>query len=359
MKILILSDYIEWSVLYYVIRALKKTEHEVVCFGPYWFKGKNCPQELSSILSSIKMKPEMILIVETQTGKPLYTVLGLDEVNIPKVFWAIDNHLNFRWHKEYSYIFDKTYFAQKTVIDHTKRYGVEGIDWLPLACDPEIHTDLSLNRDIDIGFVGKIGKRRKEIFGLLRESLEGVKFGIYKGVFGREMAKIYSRSKIIINPSIRKDINMRTFEATACGALLLNEDIKGLKELFKIGEEIDTYLDVDSLIEKIRFYLKNDSIREMIAQQGKRRSLKNHTYEKRLSHILAERISKPLRKKERIFLSYGVTLRHRQFKQYDKSNRYLLKAFRINPFFTIHYYIRYFKWYMFEKLRKVLKKWPY
>jgi len=358
-KLLVVSDYVKWSTLDYVIGALTKRGDKIFCFGPYWYKDKDCPSDISSIISILGVKPDMILSVETHTENTMYPVTGLESTDIPKVFWAIDNHLNFRWHKEYAYVFDKTYFAQKMLIDYAKSYGIRDIEWLPLACEPDIHSDLNMKRDIDVGFVGKLNKKRRILFKTLKNSLKNVKFGIYNGLYGRDMARIYSTSKIVINPSIRKDINMRTFEATGCGALLLNEDVKWLKELFRIGKEIDTYTDVEHLMDKIRFYLRRDGIRERIAEQGKRRSLSEHTYEKRVSHLLAQKFLKTEKQKTRLVLSYSFTLRHRQFKQYAISNRYLIKALRRNPLFTIYYYLRYFYWYMLEKIRKILRKWPY
>ena len=38
-----------------------------------------------------------------------------------------------------------------------------------------------------------------------------------------EMAKIYSASRLVFNRSIKNDVNMRVFEAVACGSLLLDQ----------------------------------------------------------------------------------------------------------------------------------------
>ncbi|OQX56300.1 MAG: hypothetical protein B5M53_02095 [Candidatus Cloacimonas sp. 4484_209] len=359
MNILIVSDFTKWSTLDYVLRALEKQGHNIVCFGPYWYHRISCPSNIDDILSSVHLKPDLILNVETHTSKDMYSVLSLERTDIPKVFWAIDNHLNFRWHKEYAYVFDKTYFAQSSLVDYASRYGIGGVEWLPLACDPIVHKDLCMGRDIDVGFIGKMNRKRRVFFDVLRKRLKDVAFGIYEGVYGERMAEIYSRSKIVVNPSVRKDINMRTFEATACGALLLNQDIRDLEKLFNVGEEIDTFGDVDSLVEKIKFYLKNDSVRKRIADSGKKRTLKEHTYQKRIKKLLDTNINIPAKRTIRVYVAYSFTLRHRQFRNYAVARYYLLKALRKEPFYVIYYYIRYFWWYMFEKIRKILKKWPY
>ncbi len=104
------------------------------------------------------------------------------------------------------------------------------------------------------------------------------------------MYKILLKSKIIINRhiDIAEDYanNMRLFEATGCGAMLITDEKKNLGEIFKVGKEIITYSDVDDLIEKLKYYLKNDKEREKIAKAGQRRTLKDHVYEKRMKELV-------------------------------------------------------------------------
>jgi len=40
-----------------------------------------------------------------------------------------------------------------------------------------------------------------------------------------QMAETYSASKIVFNCSLKKDVNMRVFEALASGSLLLTNDL--------------------------------------------------------------------------------------------------------------------------------------
>ena len=46
------------------------------------------------------------------------------------------------------------------------------------------------------------------------------------------------------------------------------------------------YRNTDDLIEKIRYYLAHDAERGQIAEAGYRRTLAEHTYEKRFADIL-------------------------------------------------------------------------
>ena len=68
--------------------------------------------------------------------------------------------------------------------------------------------------------------------------------------FFEEMAQTYSASRIVFNRSIRNDVNMRVFEAVACGSLLVTNDLaeNGQAELFADGVHLVTYRDADELL---------------------------------------------------------------------------------------------------------------
>ena len=71
------------------------------------------------------------------------------------------------------------------------------------------------------------------------------------------------------------------------GAFQICEYRKELEELFHVGEEIETFQNIDELKEKIRFYLENPQKRKEIAEKGYLRAHKEHTYEKRLSELVS------------------------------------------------------------------------
>ena len=71
----------------------------------------------------------------------------------------------------------------------------------------------------------------------------------------------------MFNRSVRNDVNMRVFEALACGSLLVTNDLSdnGQDGLFRDGVHLATYRDADELLDKVAFYLKRDELRERIA----------------------------------------------------------------------------------------------
>jgi spore maturation protein CgeB len=114
----------------------------------------------------------------------------------------------------------------------------------------------------------------------------------YRGeAWGLDMYEVLSRSRISLNRHI--DVaggyanNMRLFETTGVGALLLTEAAPNLADLFAPGREVVTYEDEDDLVEKIEHYLEHDDERAEIAAAGQRRTLSEHTYGRRMTELAA------------------------------------------------------------------------
>src|SRR5437667_99589 len=71
-----------------------------------------------------------------------------------------------------------------------------------------------------------------------------------------EMARIYSASRVVFNRSIKNDVNMRVFEAVACGSLLVTNDLAdhGQAELFGDGVHLVTYREPGEMVETVGYY---------------------------------------------------------------------------------------------------------
>lgn len=107
--------------------------------------------------------------------------------------------------------------------------------------------------------------------------------------WGLDMYKIFAESKIVINRHIGVSgdyaNNMRLYEATGTGAMLITDHKRNLNDLFKVGKEVVEYKNSEDLIDKINYYLRNDNEREKIARAGQKRTLKDHNYRLRMKEL--------------------------------------------------------------------------
>lgn len=107
------------------------------------------------------------------------------------------------------------------------------------------------------------------------------------------LIRMYSRSKINLGFSAVGGINetkerilqvrLRDFEVPMSGGFYLVEHIEELEAFYDIGKEIVTYHDSEDLADKILFYLSHDAERERIREAGRRRALRDHTWQQRFT----------------------------------------------------------------------------
>ena len=100
-----------------------------------------------------------------------------------------------------------------------------------------------------------------------------------------ELPLFYNACRINFNATslqMRQAVNQRVFDVPACGAFILTDYQKGMDELFTVGEEVVVYKDKDEIYDLVKFYLGNQSARDVIAGKARERVLKEHTYRHRL-----------------------------------------------------------------------------
>jgi 2-polyprenyl-3-methyl-5-hydroxy-6-metoxy-1,4-benzoquinol methylase len=205
----------------------------------------------------------------------------------PSAWWVIDTHMDFAWDLEKARDFDFVFAAQKDGARQLREGGIASAQWLPLACDPEIHRPHSVEKTFDVGFVGNVyvGPRADLLERIQREYPNSF---VGQAYFD-DMARVFSATRIVFNRSVVNDVNMRVFEALACGSLLLTNDLtdNGLSDLFLDNVHLATYGHEEKLLHKIEFFLQHSGLRESIANAGRREVLARHTYRHRMQTILA------------------------------------------------------------------------
>lgn len=206
-------------------------------------------------------------------------------------------------------VYDFFFSPFMPIVIKAKQYGVKS-ELIPFGIDRKeienILRETGEEKKYDIVFSGslhrahmsrkilleKISEEFRDRFHLFTQSdyaLTPKLEKVYRGkVFGTDNIKTLALSKIVINH--HGDIlpwahNMRLYEATAVGSLLVTDKLPGLKDLFKIGIEVIAYSTFEECIELIKKYLENDEEREKIAKAGQKRTLEEHRYENRLQKL--------------------------------------------------------------------------
>lgn len=342
MHILFAASFRKGNFADFIYRALKRMGHEVT-----WLAPVDCPYpdsvktrfdvDIAAAVRDMPRKPDIFLFTDASEGMA-FLPRGVAECGIPTAFWALDNHLNLRWHKEYCALFDYAFFTQYDRMVKTRRfYGYPHLHWLAYCCDDLSHADSGLPRDIEAGHVGGITPDRKKFFAALER--QGVHVTVNdRFLLREEVGHFYSRCKIVLNICARYDLNMRSFEAPAAGALVIGQKKldSAFFRIFTPGVNCDVHW-FDDAAAVIKKYLADDELRRRVAEAGKTLVLGGHTYRHRLDDLLAVCAGgittrrTALRGTWRAHLKMALTLWNRQFNQKQEAFLELKKAFAQNP----------------------------
>ncbi len=220
-----------------------------------------------------------------------YFPRGIERLPIPTACYLIDVHIG-AWRTHAARFFDFVFVAQKDFVAiYRQAVGHDQVYWLPLAAAADIHRPYDLPLRYDVAFVGSVARAHQRTSSRLRR-LELLRNryrtnDVFAPTPAEEVGRIYSQARIVFNTSIAGDVTMRDFEGTASGALLLTDSAaNGLDELFEIGKEVVVYDDDEDLLRKVDYYLAHDGERKEIAEAGCRRTHADHTYHRRVRHLL-------------------------------------------------------------------------
>ncbi len=165
-----------------------------------------------------------------------------------------------------------------------------------------------VNKDINFSFVGGISRHHDGAVPLLEFLTEktDIRFFGYGAnslhasslirqrhcgeVWGMDMYRSLARSRITLNRHINvaenNANNMRLYEATGVGAMLLTDRKDNLHELFEIGREVVAYSSKEEAVELVRHYLDHPDELAKIAKAGQARTLREHTYAQRMQELV-------------------------------------------------------------------------
>jgi spore maturation protein CgeB len=200
-----------------------------------------------------------------------------------------------------------------------ERFAAAGIDsaYLPLAFDTAVLERLravgvdprpAAGRPHEVAFVGGVDPRVHaagtsllervatesaiDVWGYGADALPSdspLRKHHHGEAWGLDMYEVLARSRIVLNRHI--DVaadfanNMRLYEATGAGALLLTDAKRNLSDLFEPGAEVVAYRDADDLIAQLKRLRADSDERIAIATAGHERTLRDHTYGRRVQQL--------------------------------------------------------------------------
>lgn len=238
------------------------------------------------------IRPDLIIVHDNSAPIGLD---GLESTDIKTVFYSVDTHHHCELHVELAKVFDVTFVAQRDYMPAFEAAGVE-VHWLPLWASREV-TPVE-PKEFGAVFVGtlnaKLNPDRVAFFEALQKAVPLVcKSG--------DWATIFDRSEIVVNQTVKGDLNFRVFEAMGAGALLLTEKSpNGLFDIFTEGEHLVTYTkgDVQEAADRIRELLDDKARLRRIASRGREEVMGKHRAEHRLAEVLRIASAAPKRPKE-------------------------------------------------------------
>jgi spore maturation protein CgeB len=209
------------------------------------------------------------------------------------------------WSRYLSLFFDYTITSQ----DYVKNYKQEGIniffhyDYNTYKLGP-----LNIEKKYDVTFIGRPKADRNEVIKYLLDNgikvtlfgWDWYKYPEFKDVYGgplsqEDYAKVINQSKINLSPTKagyleqRNQFNMkgRFYEVSLCKSFQLVEKFPTLLKFFN-EKEMGMYISQEDMLDKIKYYLKNEKERETIAERAYKKTITLYNREKQLIQIFTE-----------------------------------------------------------------------
>jgi len=221
---------------------------------------------------------------------------GLEELDIPKVYYAVDTPINFWWQKHFGSLFDICYADQKP---YAARFQDEGLDgrWLPVAVNTAAYQSALAapeEKIYDFGFVGVLNDQVRGKRGRLIQSLSS-RFRL-KTLGDRgpgwagpdECAALYRQSRLVVNENLFPGVTTRMFEALASGAALFTEKAGGdLGEIFQPGEDF-AWFEPREMLAAADYWLSDEARLSKMAARARAKVLSAHDISHRAEKLLRD-----------------------------------------------------------------------
>ena len=271
-----------------------------------------------------ELKPDLTIVIKGLglTGDAVKAIKEFHKN--PIVTWIFDVTLGGTYVKDVApYVkfiknCDMFYTIDASALPELEKMGVKS-KWLTEGCYEKAHKSVVFNSiqkrkfGSDVVFLGSVGMihpNREKVLSAIHEA--GFDLSIYGDIYypeGEEPAfvkechtgfaaindqhsLICQASKVVIGvdgwPDREKSMSARVYRTLCSEAFLLTNHTVGADKMFNIGKHLDTFKDNDELMEKLVYWLSNDSEREEVAKAGQKFVLENCQFKHRLAEILED-----------------------------------------------------------------------
>lgn len=274
-----------------------------------------------AIETALKMKPDFILVLGGLNEGIISVMPVLKSAGFTTGLWLTDDpyYTDVTQHlvPYYDYIFTQ----DLNCIKFYRGLGCKNVFHLPLAANQDVFKP-SQEEDTykyDLSFIGTAFENRltfvdsiseylaeKKIVGFGWEKLNNYerlkdKIQLLPLAKYEDALQYYVATKININlhrsPNDQElncnaaniqaySVNNRTFEINAVGSFQLTDIRPDVAKHYIPGVEIETFYSAPEFIQKAEYYLEHVQERKQIARNGLDRTLKHHTYDKRILQLL-------------------------------------------------------------------------
>src|SRR5207249_2632651 len=139
----------------HLVEPLRALGHEVIAaFEEYpALAAAGVPFDVRVLWRCLPAPPDLLLVADMLGPQAL--PFGLEDVPAPRLYYAIDVHVNFFWQRHYARLFDLVLVAQK---DYVPLFAAAGVParWLPWGADERVFHERGLRRVHDLVFVGTV-----------------------------------------------------------------------------------------------------------------------------------------------------------------------------------------------------------
>nr|WP_223879975.1 MULTISPECIES: glycosyltransferase [Paenibacillus] len=267
-------------------------------------------------------RPELIFVLDGM-DLPLEQVDALRASGIRTAIWLTDDPYYTDFTMKIVSHYDYVFTLERNCIEFYRQLGCREVHYLPFAAFRPHYRPTLTRSPIrrDVSFIGSAYWNRVHFFrGIMPQLMEfntvingiwwdrlpeaplyGERIEIGKWMSPQETAAAYSGSKVVLNVhrSHIDDVvnnntlqipaaspNPRTFEIAATGTVQLIDSREDIATFYTPGEEIDTFASPEEMLDKIRFYLTHEEERRNMAIKAMERTLRDHTYTKRIHQAL-------------------------------------------------------------------------